>query len=215
MQKFYFLVWECNNYMIKNIMLSISSCTGNTQKLAEAIQRRLEQSSCQLSVQRSSKSCILSNDYDLIILCFWCRRSTLDFNSKQIIDMCKNRKILVFGTMGSYPNSDYGERVKGNVFDYISENNQCLGIFLSQGKIPPERTEKRRKLPPEHPHYLDEAGVKRHLDSQSHPDVIDLQNAVNFLECVLKEHNIDFTSVSTSKCMDGEPCIKCGLCSSI
>ncbi|WP_026895695.1 flavodoxin family protein [Clostridiisalibacter paucivorans] len=201
--------------MLNNVTLYISSCTGNTQKLAQAIQTRLQHFSYQLTVQKSSKSNALSKDDDLIILCFWCRKSTLDSRSKKIIDMCQNRKILAFGTMGSYPNSTYGQTVKSNVFDYISKNNQCLGIFLSQGKIPPERTQKRRKLPPDHPHFLDETGVERHLASRIHPDVKDLQNAVNFLEHTLKKYYAYPISIAVSTCIDGEPCIKCGLCSSV
>lgn len=173
--------------MFKSIALYISSCTGNTLKIANVIQARLEKSDYELYIHNSSKSNIIPKDADLIIIFFWCRKSSLDFNSKNIVDMCENKKILAFGTMGNYPNSDYGQKVKSNVFDYISKNNKCLGVFLCQGKIPPERTEKRMKLSPDHPHHLDEDGIKRHLDSRTHPDKRDLQNAAHFLEGVLEK----------------------------
>lgn len=60
---------------------------------------------------------------------------------------------------------------------------------------------------------MDEDGVKRHLDSQTHPDATDLQNAISFLECVLKKCDTNKTHMSVSICFDGEPCIECGLCS--
>lgn len=43
------------------------------------------------------------------------------------------------------------------------------------------------KLPKGHPHHLDEAGIKRHLASRSHPEKKDLQDAVDFLEGVLEK----------------------------
>ena len=115
---------------------------------------------------------------------FWCRKSTLDNYSKEVLKQCKNKKILAFGTMGSYPNDAYGMRVRENVKTIIEENNICEGVYLSQGRIPEARTNYRKNLPKEHPHYLDEEGVKRHEKSRKHPDANDLKNAVEFF----KEH---------------------------
>lgn len=102
--------------MIKSIALYISSCTGNTLKISKVIQARLEKNDYELYIHNSSKSNIISKNADLIIIFFWCRKSSLDFHSKNIVDKYQNKKILAFGTMGNYPDSIYGQKVKSNVF---------------------------------------------------------------------------------------------------
>lgn len=167
--------------MKKRVVLCISSFTGNTRKIAEALEEELKDNGYDVSVLDNHFKYDIDDNDDLFIVCFWCRRSTLDFESKKKIDSLKGKTILAFGTMGSYPDSSYGETVRKNVYDYISTENKCLGIFLSQGKIPLARTEKRRNLPKDNPHYLDDAGLKRHMDSRTHPDENDIRNAVMFL----------------------------------
>ena len=79
---------------------------------------------------------------------------------------------------------------------------------MSQGKIDIQRTEYRKKLPPENPHFLDEKGIRRHEESRNHPDEADIECARSFLEKRITE----YTAVSEAVCMDGEPCIQCGMC---
>lgn len=167
--------------MKRKVILCISSCTGNTRKIAEALEEELKQESYQVHIWDKKSDDNISDEDALFIVCFWCRRSTLDFESLKIVDLLKGKDILAFGTMGSYPDSDYGKRVEENAKEYINKRNRCLGVYLSQGKVSLKRTEKRRQLPKDHPHYLDEEGVKRHLESQKHPDENDIKNAILFL----------------------------------
>lgn len=151
------------------------------------------------------------NQDDLVIICFWCRKSSLDTNSKAIIDSFDGKRILAFGTMGSYPNSEYGKKVEANVTSYINKKNYCVGVYLCQGRVSLEHTKYRINLPPSSPHHLDEDGVKRHLESQLHPSQKDLEQAVERLKNML--HFEEMRSVSVPVCVDGEPCIQCGMCS--
>lgn len=167
--------------MKRKVILSISSCTGNTRKIAEALEKELKHKNYEINIWDKKSDNNIQDEEALFIICFWCRRSTLDFESLKTVDLLKGKDILAFGTMGSYPDSDYGKRVEGNVNEYISRDNNCLGVYLSQGKVSLKRTEKRRQLPKDHPHYLNEEGVKRHLESQKHPDETDINNAILFL----------------------------------
>ncbi len=174
--------------MIHTISATISSLTGNTQKIANAVLEELQNTlddivkneEITVNVFQNKELLTLPELDDYILLFFWCRKSTLDDYSKEALKQCKNKKILAFGTMGSYPNDTYGMRVRENV------KIICEGVYLSQGRIPEARTNYRRNLPEEHPHYLDEEGLKRHEESRKHPDANDLKNAVKFF----KEHFI-------------------------
>ena len=180
--------------MMYTISATISSLTGNTEKIANAVLEELQNILDTVIKNEEIKIRIFQNKEllnlpeldDYVLLFFWCRKSTLDDYSKEVLKQCKNKKILAFGTMGSYPNDSYGMRVHENVKTIIEENNICEGVYLSQGRIPEERTNYRRNLPKEHPHYLDEEGLKRHEESRKHPDANDLKNAVEFF----KEHFI-------------------------
>lgn len=181
--------------MMHTISAIISSLTGNTEKIADAVLEELQNTLDDVVKNEDIKVRIFQNKQllhlpeldDYILLFFWCRKSTLDDYSKEVLKQCKNKKILAFGTMGSYPNNAYGMRVRENVKTIIEENNICEGVYLSQGKIPEARTKYRRNLPKDHPHYLDEDGIKRHEESRKHPDANDLKNAVEFF----KEHFVD------------------------
>lgn len=167
--------------MKRKVILCVSSCTGNTRKIAEALEEELKNLNYEISMLDNKFDENMQNENALFIVCFWCRRSTLDFDSQKKVDILKGKDILAFGTMGNYPESSYGEKVNQNVYEHISRENKCLGVYLSQGKVSLKSTERRRKLPKDNPHYLDEEGVKRHLESQTHPDEEDIKNAVLFL----------------------------------
>lgn len=179
------------------ISVAISSLTGNTQKIADAVLKELGNTmndSINIKTFRNKELLHLPEQTDYILLFFWCRKSSLDDYSRKVIKQCKGKRILAFGTMGGYPDGAYGNRVRENVKAEIEANNICDGIYLSQGKIPEARTEYRRNLPKEHPHHLDEEGVKRHEKSRKHPDADDLKNAVTFFRDSYKKHLLPLIS---------------------
>ncbi|WP_294374709.1 flavodoxin family protein [uncultured Clostridium sp.] len=167
--------------MKKDIAIFISSVTGNTLKIASRVKEEIEGKGYNIILKKFHDLEEVQCEADLYILCFWCRRSTLDDLSQRFVSKYKDQKILAFGTMGNYPDSEYGDRVRKNVIEFINGQNKCEGVFLSRGKIPVKRTEYRRNLPKDHPHYLNEEGYKRHIESRNHPNEDDMRNAVNFL----------------------------------
>lgn len=167
--------------MNKNITIFVSSLTGNTAKIATAIYNHLKELNYSVVLQ---DSCILNTQptsADLYILCFWCRRACVDDDTKKLLANFSNTSFLAIGTCGHYPNSEYGSKIKEQVADYINQSNHCLDVFLSQGAVLLDSTERRRKLPTDHPHHLDDYGYKRHLESQDHPNATDIKNAISFV----------------------------------
>lgn len=177
--------------MIKNIALFVSSLTGNTEKIAHGIYTHLLQNDYSVTMQ---DSCIIKNDLlsaDLNILCFWCRRASLDDDTKKLLRRYLDTPFLAIGTCGHYPDSEYGQKIKKQVSDYINQSNCCIDVFLSQGAVLLDSTEYRRKLPQNHPHYLDDSGYARHIESQNHPNEADIQNAIHFVSKYLSnDHSI-------------------------
>lgn len=94
----------------------------------------------------------------------------------------------MFGTFGGYPGSAYADKVRRNVIGDVSEHNECLGVSLSQGRVSMKNVEKRRQLPADDPHHLENAGMRRLEESQKQPDGQDIARACSFL----REHLGDF-----------------------
>jgi flavodoxin len=166
------------------IALYLSSVTGNTRQVADAIREAL--SPAYTVVICDSRAPVAHPEADLCLLCFWCRRATLDPNSQKVLHLYRRQPFLAVGTMGGRPESAHGERVRENVRRAVDADNRCRGIFLCRGKIPEARTEYRRALPKDHRLYLDDAGYARQLSSRSHPDAADLAHAVAFVRNALR-----------------------------
>ena len=165
----------------RRLTMAVSSRTGNTRKVADAARRALEEAGWQVRERARGEEVV----DDVVVVCFWCWKSTLDPLSERVVGGLSGRRILALGTFGGYPGSPYAGRVERNVCATIGERNECLGVFLSQGKVPMDNIESRRALPPEDPHHLDDAGVERVLESQNHPDENDLRRAEAFVRAHL------------------------------
>lgn len=163
--------------MTKNVTLSVSSLTGNTRKIADGVRARL--SADGWTITDYERGADVRDD--VVAVCFWCWKSTLDPNSMKLLEGCTGKRVLVFGTMGGYPDGPYAEKVKGNVAEAVRANgHECLGVYLSQGKVSMKSVERRRALPEDDPHHLDDAGVERLIESQKHPDQNDIDRAAAF-----------------------------------
>lgn len=166
--------------MIK-IALFVSSLTGNTERIAKALQKQLIHLGYEVSIQDCCEIRMPLTTADFYVLCFWTRRGSLDPDSFKLLMQYKNTPFIAIGTCGHYPDSEYGWRIKSYIKGVIDCSNQCLGVFLSQGAVSLESTRTRRNLPKTRPHYLNDEGYARHLESQNHPDEADISNALNFL----------------------------------
>lgn len=163
--------------MSRRATLWVSSVTGNTAKIAEGVRATLDElgwlvSDAQPGVEPSD---------EVVVVCFWCRKSSLDPKSKAFVELCAGKKMLLLGTFGGFPSGKYAQLVRDNVAQEVSQRNECLGVFLCQGKVRAKRIEERRALPEDSPHHLDEWGVVRLVEGQKHPDDTDVLYAQGFV----------------------------------
>ena len=163
--------------MSKRVALWVSSVTGNTAKIAEGVRTTLKELGWQVSDAQPG----IEPAEDVVIVCFWCRKSSLDPKSKAFVELCMGKKMLLFGTFGGFPSGKYAQLVRENVIREVSQHNECLGVFLCQGKVRVQRIEERRALPEDNPHHLDEWGVARLEEGQKHPDDTDVLYAQGFV----------------------------------
>lgn len=181
-----------------NILIFVSSLTGNTKKVALHVADHLRAAGHEVVVKnthqflREWENTSHFPSADLLLLCFWCRRSSMDDDSLKLLSLYQDpayshQEFAAIGTMGGDVTGSYGQRVRQTVTDAIAEKNICRGVFVCQGKIRESRTEARRNLPPTDPHYLDDEGYARHIATRSHPDKKDLMETWTFLQKIIAE----------------------------
>ena len=159
------------------ILLSVSSVTGNTRRLADYFYEKLKECTVEMIDVRELLKKDKVPEADIYIIAFWCRKASMDFQSRAFLERLQGKRVFAIGTMGAETVGHYGNRVRGNVEALITANNACLGIQLCQGANRPERIEFRRNLPPEDPHHIDEETYRKKMDNQGRPREADMRNA--------------------------------------
>ncbi len=156
------------------ILITYSSVTGNTKKLAEGIHEVIPQGKL-LPVQEALAQKLFDQDFDIIFWGYWANRGTADEKAQEFLGKLKSKNVAAFGTSGQYPDSERGLIYKDRVKKLVEESNVYKGGFLSMGKIQESRTERRKLIPKGQSHYLSEEGLARHIESRKHPNNEDIE----------------------------------------
>lgn len=169
------------------ILITYSSKTGNTKKVAEAIKSQLPQADIFPVSEMQSMEKI--GNYDLIFIGGWIDRGTFNAEAIKTIEFIKNKKTAYFFTLGAYPDSKHAEDCVNNIDALLEKNlNEIVGRYFCQGAIDPKLIEYLSKLPQGHIMSPNEERKKRWEDAASHPDINDLENAKKFAEDIIKNY---------------------------
>ena len=163
--------------MSARITMAVSSVSGNTAAIAKGVRQALIELGW--NVAEAPQNGDVPSD-ETVVVCFWCPKSSLDPRSLRFVQGCSGKRMLLLGTLGGFPVGRYADQVRSNVERIVNERNECLGVFLCQGKVRADRIEARRNLPTDDPHHLDEWGAARLTESLKHPDETDILYAQSF-----------------------------------
>lgn len=176
------------------VSIRYSSVTGNTKRLAE----RLASDLCERNHDVILKDVGNPPDVgaDVVILAFWCRKSSLDDKSIRFVSSLHGKKIIAIGTVGGRADDSYGCRVEDSVRQVLEKCNTCFGVLVVQGSVNMKGIERRRMLNEDDPRYVDEQKYARLLGNQGRPHEQDIQDALEFVHSCLRI------------CEAEEPCIE-------
>ena len=79
--------------MPQPVTMLVSSRTGNTQKIADAIRAELERLGWEVRDRERGQGI----DTSLVIICFWCFKSRFDPLNAKLLDQMAGKRVLVFG----------------------------------------------------------------------------------------------------------------------
>lgn len=164
-----------------NILVTYSSKTGNTKKVAESIKEGLGVADL-IPVSEVSNL----DNYDIIFLGGWIDKGTFNAEVLKFVEKLNNKKIAYFFTLGAYPDSNHAKDCVNAINTLLEKNsNTIIGRYFCQGAIDPKLIEFMSKLPADHVMAPDEARIKRWKDASTHPDNNDLENAKIFAKSII------------------------------
>lgn len=152
-----------------------SSLTGNTKKVAEAVQSVIP--NCDIAAIDNLPENL--DEYYFTAVGYWVDRGLPDAKSKKLIRSLKNMNVALFGTLGAYPESSHAKgciRDSEIMLKTAEKNNNVLGSFLCLGKIDPKLIDYMGKFMGD-THPVTPERKARLMEAQTHPDNNDLENA--------------------------------------
>lgn len=165
------------------ILLTYSSKTGNTKKVADSIYKIMPAG----TVYTEIKEEIDLNDFGTVIVGFWVDKGLPNAEAKEFIEKIKGKKVGIFATLGAYPDSDHAKKTLEKTKEILEPHNEVLGEFICQGAVDSKLIESFKRFPEGHPHYLDEARKKRHEEAKKHPNEKDFNNAKSIFQEFISE----------------------------
>lgn len=157
------------------LLVTYSSLTGNTEKLARGIYEKIEGIDKEIMPIKEVRC---SEDYDIILVGYWVDKGGPNEHAKSFLSQLKGKKVGVFATLGYWADSDHALNALKKAEDILKENeNELIGRFICQGKLDERIIRQFEKLPKDNPHAVTPEKRKRYAISQNHPTLIDILSA--------------------------------------
>ena len=158
------------------ILITYSSQTGNTKKLADAVNDQFGGDKTFCTINEAPEP----NDYDLIVLGFWLQAGKPDPKSSKYLEKIGKNKLFLVATHGAAANSAHAVNAMKQARSLASEA-QVLGMFNCPGEVNPKVLEKVKAKDPQPP-WLDDAD-----DAIGHPNEDDIENLIGVVRSSLSD----------------------------
>ncbi|MFI3251911.1 MAG: flavodoxin family protein [bacterium] len=144
-----------------------SSISGNTKKLAELINDKINAEYCGKIKEVNS---------DTVYVGFWTTKNSCSDDVKRLLESLNDKKVFLFGTCGYNNTDEFYNEILTNVKANINSSNTIIGEFVCQAKV---SEQKMKALQETNPNF---DSMKPLLDeSLNRPLESDLTKLVNSL----------------------------------
>lgn len=153
------------------VLVTYSSKTGNTKKLAEGIFEGL--SDMDKTILPMNEASDIS-DYDIVLAGYWVDKGGPNTEALEYLKSIKGKKVGLFATLAFWPDSEHAYKsiLAGEAL--VKEDNHVIGKYICQGKIDPKMVEMFSKMPEGNPHRPTPEKEKRYVISANHPSAADI-----------------------------------------
>lgn len=164
------------------IEIIYESKTGNTKLIAESIKEAVEEGnkvtfkSIDEKLEENNKE-----DIDLYFLGSWTNKGDCGEKINEFCKSLKGQKIALFGTAGFGGSEEYYKNLSDRFSDALPENNEIVGYFYSQGKMPTSIRDRYMSILRANPEDKKlQVSIENFDQAQSHPDSQDIERAKEF-----------------------------------
>lgn len=167
-------------------LIIYDSITGNTKQLADHIKQYLQNDSVTIV---SIKEALPSIDsYDVLWIGSWTNRGDCTPSIQGILKNIHHKRIVLFGTAGYGGNPEYFDKIADRTKHYIPNDNEILGHFYCQGKMPQAIKEKYVQLVKANPEDQQlKVSLQNFEEALSHPNQEDFDKLQQFVLTTIKK----------------------------
>lgn len=164
-------------------MVVYSSVTGNTQRIATAIFTAIPGDS--KDMQRISE--YQGKDAETYFVGFWTDKGSCSPEIGGLLSGLHNKRVALFGTCGMGKSDAYYAQVEEEVKRWLPRDNEYMGAFLCQGKMPMAvRKRFEAMLAAGENTELIQKMIRNFDEALLHPDRDDEREAMDFARRVME-----------------------------
>lgn len=163
------------------LLITYSSKTGNTKKLAEGLYKNLpfEEKEMDIMPIEDVKEV---DEYDTVLVGYWVDKAFPNKEAKIFMEKISGKRVGIFATLGAYPDSQHAWDSLVNGENIVKEKNAVIGKFVCQGKVDPRIIEMFKGLSKGKGHEMTPERVKRYSVAEKHPNEVDILAAVDLFK---------------------------------
>ncbi|MGC9796599.1 flavodoxin family protein [Fervidobacterium riparium] len=159
------------------ILITYSSSTGNTKKVAEGVFSSLSEKFTDVELKRVNEVDNI-DEYDIIILGCWIDRGLPNAESKRFIETMRNKNVGFFITLSARLESQHAKDALEKTEELLQANgNKVFARYMCLGRLNPKLIEYFKTLPKDHPHALTEQKLNWYKELEEHPNAEDIAKA--------------------------------------
>lgn len=153
------------------VLVTYSSLTGNTKKLAEGIYAEIQADE---KVILPIKEVEDTSAYDVVLVGYWVDKGGPNEEAKKFLMTLEGKMVGIFATLGFWSDSEHAWNSLVNGENLIKEKNKVLAKYICQGKLSEKIINMFAKLPADNPHAITEEKKRRYEIADRHPSNIDI-----------------------------------------
>lgn len=151
--------------------------TGNTKRIAATIFSQLPGNSKDLIDITTEKPIPEANTY---YIGFCVHRGTCSIAVSDFLSGLSGKRIALFATCGMGNSPEYYKTIEKNVSAWIEDDNEYLGAFICQGKMPQKVRQKYEKMRTDENGAQIDMMIRNFDEALTHPDSLDDEHAKVF-----------------------------------
>ena len=172
------------------IAIVYESKTGNTKFIAESIKEELNKENTIIfeSVEQAMENNTAKEEIDIYLLGSWTDKGDCGDKMKEFCSLLNGEKIAIFGTAGFGGSDEYYRNLAERFANALPENNEILGSFYCQGKMPMSIRDRYVSMLTKNPEDTKlEVNIENFDDAATHPDEDDKMDAKSFADEMLRK----------------------------